>query len=117
MAKDCGCSGATCGCLIVAGAGITITGIGTASNPFVVTRDSSTDSIGGQLQVDSSPTIDMTLLGTGTIADPLIVKAALSATALDGTVGTDGSVLDVVKLSQAEYDVLTPVPTTIYFIV
>ncbi len=37
MPRGCGCAGSSCGCLMVPGAGVTITGTGNASDPFVIT--------------------------------------------------------------------------------
>jgi hypothetical protein len=36
MPRGCGCAGNSCGCLIVAGAGVTVSGTGNASEPYVV---------------------------------------------------------------------------------
>lgn len=36
MPRGCGCAGNACGCLIVAGPGLTISGTGNASDPYVV---------------------------------------------------------------------------------
>lgn len=36
MARRCGCSGSSCGCLVVEGTGVTVLGRGTTDNPYVV---------------------------------------------------------------------------------
>lgn len=78
----CGCSSA-CSCSVVAGDGVTVTGVGTAGNPYVVSADA-----GGALQVNDTPTVNLTLLGSGTEADPHIVSAAVNLSAIAGNVLT-----------------------------
>ncbi|MDB5716256.1 MAG: hypothetical protein JWO15_3653 [Sphingomonadales bacterium] len=75
MAKNCGCAGSTCGCRVIGGIGIEVTGIGTAINPYVVTRDTTTDSINQQIKFNNSTTVELSKLGSGTAADPIILKA------------------------------------------
>jgi len=38
-------------------------------------------------------------------------------TLLSGKINTDGTITSIIKLTQAEYDALTPVSTTLYIIV
>lgn len=61
---------------------MTVTGIGTAANPYTISSD------GGALQVTDSPTVDLTLLGSGTQADPHILSAAVSISGVAGNVLT-----------------------------
>lgn len=61
----------TCSCNIQAGPGITITGSGTPSNPFVVT--SGLD-LSQALRVNDTDTINLTLTGSGTVQDPFTLR-------------------------------------------
>jgi hypothetical protein len=70
---SCGCSGASCGCLIQAGAGIRISGAGTGINPYVI--DATATGISGLMKVSDTATVDMSLTGTGSPADPYNVSA------------------------------------------
>jgi hypothetical protein len=72
MARDCNCGGQSCGCLIVAGAGIQVTGIGTADNPFVI-RNIASD-LASSFKVSDTLTLDMVLAGSGTNLDPFILQ-------------------------------------------
>lgn len=61
---------------------------------------------------------------SGEVADGSVVNddivGPIDADKIDGTAivaGSSGSVLSVVKLTQAQYDALTPVATTLYVIV
>lgn len=69
----CNCAGSTCGCLIVAGSGVTVTGSGTKADPFRVSA------VLGRfieaLQFNDTPSVDFTVVGQGTPADPMIVSA------------------------------------------
>lgn len=78
----CGCS-STCSCSVVAGDGVTVSGIGTAGNPYVISADA-----GGALQVNDTPTVNLTLLGSGTEADPHIISAAVNISAIAGNLVT-----------------------------
>lgn len=71
MANCCGQS--TCACILNAGAGIEVTGVGTANDPYVIT--STVTDLSAFLQVNDTPTIDLILTGTGTIGDPLSLRA------------------------------------------
>jgi hypothetical protein len=72
----CGCASGTCSCLVTAGPGITVSGVGSQSNPFVVT--------GPFIAVANTPTADTILTGTGTVSDPyrLSVNVHLTLDAL-----------------------------------
>lgn len=69
MAK-CGCSGtAVCTCAVVAGPGVTVSGVGSATNPYVISAE------GGSTTVADGITVDLEIGGTGTQADPYIITA------------------------------------------
>ncbi|MCX4609378.1 hypothetical protein [Streptomyces mirabilis] len=72
MAKCCGLS--PCNCRVVAGTGTTVTGNGSAANPYTISSDAGTPT---PLGVTDSPTVDLTLTGTGTAGDPYDVSAAV----------------------------------------
>lgn len=92
MAK-CGCGGSGCDCKIVGGGGVTVTGAGTPTNPYIITSGSST------FQIIDTATLNLTLLGSGTTGDPYtlsgdmapISMASLSNVAV--TAPTNGQVL------------------------
>lgn len=73
--SSCGC-GTACACIIRGGAGVTVTGAGTPTAPFVISA--SINDLSGSLTVRDSTTVDLTLLGSGTGADPFVLQAASS---------------------------------------
>jgi hypothetical protein len=73
MARCCG-GGALCGCLIVEGAHVQVTGSGTAQDPFTITGD-----VG--LAVTDTTTFDLALTGTGTAASPWTIQVGYASTA------------------------------------
>lgn len=73
MARSCNCAGSSCSCLVIAGFGIAVTGIGTASDPYVVTNTAADLAVA--LQVTDTATVDMVRAGSGTDVDPLILSA------------------------------------------
>lgn len=75
MARNCGCAGASCGCLLVAGAGMIITGIGTADDPYVFSTQIA--NLGQAIQFQDTTSINFTTTGTGTVGDPMVVTAVL----------------------------------------
>lgn len=92
MARCCGSTG-TCACKIVAGDRITVTGTGTAQDPFVVQNN-------GALNVESNETFALVLVGDGTRESPwtLAVNYAPSAELddlpdVDASTPTNGQVL------------------------
>lgn len=68
----CDCAGSTCQCLILAGAGIEVTGSGNTNNPYVVTA---TTTIAGSLVVQDTATVDLTAVGAGSPVDPFVLSA------------------------------------------
>jgi microcystin-dependent protein len=76
MARGCGCAGSSCGCVIIAGAGITVEGNGTAASPFKVSNAGVTQirtSLAGS--PSSADRIQITVRGAGTPADPAVISA------------------------------------------
>jgi hypothetical protein len=69
----CSCAGATCGCKVQAGAGVTVTGRGTANDPYVIVATAG--DVGTNLNFEDSASIDFTVVGEGTPGDPLIITA------------------------------------------
>jgi hypothetical protein len=80
----CDCTGNTCGCRIQAGAGIAVIGSGTKVDPFIVSRDASSDSINTQIFGDTTTTVKITKLGSGTTVDPTIIQADVILTSPNG---------------------------------
>jgi hypothetical protein len=72
MARCCG--GASCACKIEAGAHVSVTGVGSAQDPFVVVADI-------DLAVLDNSVFNMTLTGTGSSANPWTVSVGFAATA------------------------------------
>lgn len=68
------CGGATCACVVNDGAGIAVTGSGTAQDPFVIAADLA-------LTVTDNTTFNLTLTGSGTVASPWNLTVAFAATA------------------------------------
>jgi hypothetical protein len=68
------CCGPTCACKINAGSGVTISGSGTANEPFVITANM-------QLAVQDNSTFNLTLTGDGSAATPYSLTVAYAATA------------------------------------
>lgn len=72
MAKGC-CSGDTCSCLIRSGNGITVSGSGSAIDPYIVTAD--LPDFSRSLTVRDTESVNMTILGSGVPSDPFILQA------------------------------------------
>ncbi|MER7841675.1 hypothetical protein ABTY98_38770 [Streptomyces sp. NPDC096040] len=72
MAKCCGVQ--PCNCRVVAGTGTTVTGNGSAANPYTISADGAGATA---LSVQDTPTVDLTLTGTGAAGDPYEVSAAV----------------------------------------
>jgi len=86
MARGCGCAGSSCGCTIVAGAGITVEGNGTTASPFKVSNSGVTQiktSLAGS--PSSTDRIQITIRGAGTPSDPAVISATHSLRMLDLT--------------------------------
>lgn len=78
----CGCAGATCGCLLVAGEGIAIEGVGSSGFPFTISATAILD-ISNHLTVTDTDTVNLTLSGDGTVALPFILSADATLTMSD----------------------------------
>lgn len=101
MARNCNCSGSTCGCLVESGGpGIEVTGIGTAANPFKIRNTAAT--FGSAFAIDDTVTVQLVLLGSGTTEDPFILSANTKVSikdiedVVDGTTPVAGEVLTAV---------------------
>lgn len=76
MARNCNCSGSTCGCKVMAGPGISIQGIGTAADPYVVVNTGA--SLADALTVADTTTLNLTIQGSGTNVDPTIISGSVT---------------------------------------
>lgn len=77
----CNCSGNTCNCLVVAGAGIEVSGSGTPANPYLVSLTA--PDIGETIRVNDTESVNLTLTGAGTPSDPLTLSAVAYGRLLD----------------------------------
>lgn len=82
---NCNCKGSVCGCSITAGTGINVSGSGTAQNPFVISRDTTGDSVLRQIKVTNTTSLRMKTTGLGTAADPLVLSGQVILTAPNGS--------------------------------
>jgi hypothetical protein len=87
----CGCSGASCSCLITGQGGVTVVGAGSINNPYIITADV-------EVGVQDTSTINMTKTGDGSDANPFIFQADATLdlnalTDVDTTGATTGQVL------------------------
>lgn len=73
------CGGAGCSCKVSAGPRITVTGIGSASDPFVIEADVN-------LTVGDSDVIDLSIAGGGTALSPWVLTAGFASTAQLGDI-------------------------------
>ena len=101
----CGCAD-SCSCLVVAGDGISVEGIGTLERPYEITSESA-DLI-GRVEFTDDGNVDFTTTGVGTLNDPLTVfaDAVLSTrdlTDVPDTFPEEGQVL-VWRLNGWEYE-------------
>jgi hypothetical protein len=71
----CDCNGSRCSCVITAGDGITIDGSGDSANPYVI--EAARQSIGGQLVVQDTESLDLTLIGEGTDQEPYVLSGVV----------------------------------------
>jgi hypothetical protein len=67
----CGHSG--CACILEAGAGVSVLGSGTPTDPYVIA--STVTDLSAFLQVQDTPSVNLQLTGTGTTGDPLVLRA------------------------------------------
>jgi len=87
------CGGASCSCVIHAGQNVTITGIGSPSDPFIIHANV-------VLTATDGPVFDLAVTGDGTVDDPWTIEAQYTGSAqltdhpnVDATTVTDGQVL------------------------
>lgn len=81
----CGCSGATCSCVIQGQGGINVTGAGSVANPYVLTSDIN-------LGIQDSQTVNLSLTGDGSDANPWVLQADATMH-LDDLVDVDATVM------------------------
>ena len=105
----CDCTAVGCDCVIIAGPGISVTGIGSSGSPFTISNTvpplgivdtpsldltRTNNNISGQvrlaplLSVLDSPTVDLTLAGAGTEASPFVLSGGITGLDLSGPVGS-----------------------------
>lgn len=85
MANCRNCPGTTCGCLVTGGTGASVTGTGTAANPFVVSIDPSTLNLGQTFAVTRTGTVELSKVGTGSVGDPVIITGDVVLRSPDNT--------------------------------
>lgn len=69
------CQGSTCSCVLAEGAGITITGDGSAQNPFLIS------SSGGSIETVDNSVFDLSLTGDGSSGMPFTLEVTFASTA------------------------------------
>ena len=79
MSPRCGCQD-SCSCLIVAGPGVTVEGIGTLERPYEIASESGT--MEGRLAFDDSGGVDFTAIGAGSTTSPMVVSASAALATL-----------------------------------
>lgn len=89
----CGCAGSTCGCKVQGGSGVSITGTGTAQDPYIVTVDGI--EITSLITVDDTSSVDLTLLGSGTALDPYVLSAEINVGSTVVTTPTNGGTTEI----------------------
>jgi hypothetical protein len=77
----CGCSGATCSCLVQGSGNVTVSGAGSQSNPYIVSSNLN-------MQVADTSTIDFSITGDGSVGNPYILSGT-SALDLDELLDVD----------------------------
>lgn len=106
----CGCSGASCSCLIVAGSGVEVSGSGIESNPYVI--DVVGSDIAGTITVADTATINLSRSGSGSSADPYVISG-VATVSMDELTDTSGSpVTGDVPVFDGTNWVFAPPPTT-----
>lgn len=87
----CGCTGATCSCIIKGSGGVTVTGAGSVANPYTISSTLN-------LSVSDTSTIDLTVTGDGSVGTPYLLSAVANVeldelTDVDVAAATTGQVL------------------------
>lgn len=80
----CGCVSTGCACLLQAGANVTVTGTGSALDPYII---SSSGGGGAVVQVADSASIDFSISGDGSGGNPYIITGSVIAEAIQDIVG------------------------------
>jgi hypothetical protein len=83
----CGCSGASCSCVITGGGGVTVSGAGSAANPYLIVSDIGFD-------VADTATLNLTRSGDGSPANPWVISGVVTVT-LDNLTDVSTSVATV----------------------
>lgn len=92
-----------CTCVITPGPGITVSGSGAPSSPWII---SSFTNAAGTLQVVDTPSVDMELAGSGILADPHVITAKAIVGALIDFVNNPAGVDFLVTGAGSEADPL-----------
>jgi|SRR5690606_9349154 len=73
--SNCNCENVGCACIIQAGPGVSVTGSGSAGDPFVVSRS------GGDLVLTTqdTPSLNLQSIGSGSDDDPYILSGVVTA--------------------------------------
>lgn len=82
MASRCGCGSAQCSCAVTAGAGIVVSGVGSAGNPYVITA------AGAALTITDTPSLNLTLSGAGTPGSPWVLSGVVTPSSTSGNLLT-----------------------------
>lgn len=87
----CGCSGASCSCMVVGSGAVTVTGTGSVASPYTISASLN-------LAVLDTPTLDLAITGDGSLASPWVISGAVNLdlnglTDVDTTGATTGQVL------------------------
>ncbi len=104
----CSCGGAPA-VVITGGDGLSVTGSGTVSDPYVISGDVELNMVGAD-----STTIDMTVVGSGTVSDPFVISAEATVSVNDLTDVSDSTppvTDDVLKFDGTNW-VYGPVPVS-----
>lgn len=102
----CGCSGASCSCLVTGSGAVSVTGAGSVSNPYVVSASLN-------LAVLDSATVDLSLTGDGSVASPWTIAASTNLQLAEITdVVTAGATTGQVLAKQAGGGYAFVAPTT-----
>lgn len=67
------CNDGGCSCRVVGGEGITVTGAGSLTSPYVIANDA--PGLSESFQVNDTSTVNLTLRGLGTPSEPFILQA------------------------------------------
>lgn len=86
MARRCGCAGTSCGCVISGGSNVTVSGAGTAEQPYLINFSAVT------VQVADTATLDLTRTGSGTALDPYIISGVVAPVSLGTPTNTIANV-------------------------